>query len=103
MNISTANITVADRMAAFFNSLEAAKLTWPLYQISGSGSFAVVRHCDGTVVLCDIPLQAQSVFQSDCCRNCARQIPDLRYHRIVELKPPPARKPIRNMALMERD
>ena len=85
---------------------DLARLRWPSYEITGSGSIAVVMACARKVHLCSWPLQAQHLRSEKCCDNCNHAIaPEHRWHiiQILNEPQPPAPIQIRNRALLERD
>lgn len=91
-------------MAETTNWLEICKRQFSnLRVVEGSGPLAVIRLCNSSIVLCQLPIEAGSVAETDCCKNCARHVPS--YHRIVELKqtPAPTAKQFRWRAEMQRD
>jgi hypothetical protein len=66
--------------------VDIARLRWPNYSVSGVGTLAVVLACSNRVVLCDMPMVAQTIRQEPCCQFCNH--PEHTWHRIEKLIQP---------------
>jgi hypothetical protein len=85
------------------NWLEICKRRFPnLRVVEGSGPLAVVRQCNSTIVLCGLPIEARSVAEKDCCKNCARHVQGIYYHTVVELKPDPVASAFRRNSSLHK-
>ena len=76
----------------------AAKARWPQAQIVGDGRFALHCPVTSTVHLYDFWMLAATEIARDHSNWRCKDS-----HTLVELQPLPARKPIRNLGLLERD
>ena len=89
-----------------FNALEMAKRNWPHCTVSGSGSIAVILGCCHQVRLCEIPIEAQVIFNRKCGAHCSHTIaPTGGWHEVVVLQRPASRRAPRNnfSAFMDAD
>lgn len=50
--------------------IRRVQVRWPGYSITGNGEIAVVRHCNKTVVLCSMPMEANAVVNEKCYEKC---------------------------------
>lgn len=84
--------------ASTAHSAAAYSLRWPGYDVTGTGSLAVVLECCRRVMLVMMPIEAAALAAEKCCATCSHiAAPGAGLHRIIELDEPRKEMPRRSM------